>query len=238
MRVCGAPEPEPPRVRLTNVADAPGLRFVYQHSPTADKVLRRKRARAASRCSTTTATAGPTSSSPTARRRRRSKRRAPIYSNRLYRNDGGMRFTDVTNAAGVSRRGYAIGAAAGDFDNDGHVDLFVAGVARQPAASQSRRRAIRGRHEGRGHRQRRVRRRRRLVRLRQRRPARSPRRQLRAVVGRQEPVLRRRGPRESASIAIRASSRDCRTASTAIAATARSRTSRREPACRRTSARA
>ena len=53
---------------------------------------------------------------------------SPIYSNRLYRNDGGMRFTDVTTAAGLSGAGYAIGAAAGDFDNDGHVDLFVAGV--------------------------------------------------------------------------------------------------------------
>ena len=53
---------------------------------------------------------------------------SPIYSNRLYRNDGDMRFTDVTNAAGLSGAGYAIGAAAGDFDNDGHVDLFVAGL--------------------------------------------------------------------------------------------------------------
>jgi len=50
------------------------------------------------------------------------------YSNRLYRNDGGMRFTDVTDAAGVSGVGYAMGAAAADYDNDGRVDLFVAGV--------------------------------------------------------------------------------------------------------------
>jgi len=50
------------------------------------------------------------------------------YSNRLYRNDGGMRFTDVTETAGVSGVGYAMGAAAADYDNDGRVDLFVAGV--------------------------------------------------------------------------------------------------------------
>ena len=51
-----------------------------------------------------------------------------VYSNRLYRNDGNMRFTDVTAAAGVQGVGYAMGAAAADYDNDGHVDLFVAGV--------------------------------------------------------------------------------------------------------------
>ena len=50
------------------------------------------------------------------------------FANRLYRNDGGMRFTDVTEAAGVRGVGYAMGAAAADYDNDGDVDLFVAGV--------------------------------------------------------------------------------------------------------------
>lgn len=52
------------------------------------------------------------------------------YFNRLYRNDGAMRFTDVTAEAGVHGAGYSMGAAAGDYDNDGNVDLFVAGVFR------------------------------------------------------------------------------------------------------------
>ena len=52
------------------------------------------------------------------------------YSNRLYRNDGDGRFTDVTMQAGVPGAGYGMGVAAGDFDNDGNVDLFVAGVNR------------------------------------------------------------------------------------------------------------
>ncbi len=54
----------------------------------------------------------------------------PKYRNRLFRNDGNGVFTDVTAQAGVAGAGYDIGAAAGDYDNDGHPDLFVAGVHR------------------------------------------------------------------------------------------------------------
>ncbi len=50
------------------------------------------------------------------------------YWNRLFRNTGGLRFQDVTAKAGLEGAGYSIGAAAADFDNDGHPDLFVAGV--------------------------------------------------------------------------------------------------------------
>lgn len=50
------------------------------------------------------------------------------HFNRLFRNDGDMYFTDVTVEAGVAGDGYAMGAAAADYDNDGRVDLLVAGV--------------------------------------------------------------------------------------------------------------
>lgn len=54
----------------------------------------------------------------------------PEYYNRLYRNNGDGTFTDVTEQAGVKGSGYSMGVAAGDFDNDGWEDLFVAGVNR------------------------------------------------------------------------------------------------------------
>lgn len=49
------------------------------------------------------------------------------FHNRLFRNLGDFRFEDVTAKAGLAGEGFSFGAAAGDFDNDGHVDLFVAG---------------------------------------------------------------------------------------------------------------
>ncbi len=52
------------------------------------------------------------------------------YSNRLFRNAGGMRFKDVTEQAGLAGLGYSMAASAADFDSDGRVDLFVAGVGR------------------------------------------------------------------------------------------------------------
>ena len=55
---------------------------------------------------------------------------SPKFWNRLYRNDGNFHFTDVTERAGVAGTGYSMGSAAGDYDNDGHPDLFVAGVNR------------------------------------------------------------------------------------------------------------
>ena len=55
---------------------------------------------------------------------------SPKYWNRLYHNEGGLKFRDVTEQAGVAGAGYSMGAAAADYDNDGRPDLFVAGVNR------------------------------------------------------------------------------------------------------------
>ncbi len=50
----------------------------------------------------------------------------PSPGNVLYRNDGNGHFTDVTAASGTGDTGYGMAAAAGDYDNDGNQDLYVA----------------------------------------------------------------------------------------------------------------
>lgn len=45
--------------------------------------------------------------------------------NALYRNDGGWKFTDVTDISGTGDLGYGLGVAVGDYDNDGDPDIYL-----------------------------------------------------------------------------------------------------------------
>jgi hypothetical protein len=57
---------------------------------------------------------------------RRATNTAPTAA--LYRNDGAGRFDDVTQGSGLDISVYGMGIAVGDYDNDGHVDVFLTGV--------------------------------------------------------------------------------------------------------------
>lgn len=58
---------------------------------------------------------------------------APLPGDRLFRNDSQRdvegrwqwRFTDVTASAGIVATGYGMGVAVGDYNGDGHTDLYV-----------------------------------------------------------------------------------------------------------------
>src|SRR2546421_141470 len=55
----------------------------------------------------------------------RPAKRDPRFWNRLSHQKPDGTFEDVTERAGVRGEGYSMGAAAGDFDGDGFVDLYV-----------------------------------------------------------------------------------------------------------------
>ncbi len=63
----------------------------------------------------------------------RLSRSDPAYWNRLFRHNPDGSFTDVTERAGLHRAGdqnYGMGAAAGDYDNDGDPDLYITNFGR------------------------------------------------------------------------------------------------------------
>ncbi|MRR37962.1 VCBS repeat-containing protein, partial [bacterium] len=49
----------------------------------------------------------------------------PMPTSALYRNNRDGTFTDVTVQAGLDSPGYGMGCVVGDYDNDGHEDLFI-----------------------------------------------------------------------------------------------------------------
>jgi enediyne biosynthesis protein E4 len=56
------------------------------------------------------------------------QKNGPRFHNRLYHNNRNGTFTDVTEKAGVQGRGYEMGVAVADYNNDGLEDLYVVGV--------------------------------------------------------------------------------------------------------------
>src|SRR5579862_1678357 len=115
------------RIQFRNVAGASGLEFVLENDPTPEKRLIETMPGGVAAFDydgdgLTDIYFTNGASLPSL------EKSSPKYWNRLYRNIGGMKFQDVTQRAGVAGAGYSMAAAAADYDNDGRVDLFVAGV--------------------------------------------------------------------------------------------------------------
>ena len=73
-------------------------------------------------------------------------RRMPSVAapNRVFRNSGALRFTDVTTAWGLDRRGFSNGAVYADLDNRGTLDLVVNQINAPAAIYRNRGRAQTG----------------------------------------------------------------------------------------------
>ena len=118
-----APAAVPPRQSFTEIAEAAGVRFRHLAGRTPDKYMIETMGSGV--CfldydgdgdpDLYFVQSGPDPGTP-----------GPRPGNVLYRNDGKGHFTDVTASAHVGDTGYGMGCAAGDVDNDGDEDLFVA----------------------------------------------------------------------------------------------------------------
>ncbi len=73
------------------------------------------------------------------------------YPSQLFRNRGDGTFSDVAAAAGVTNDQFGKGVTAGDYDNDGDLDLYVSNHGPEPALPQRGQRHLhrRGRVRGR-----------------------------------------------------------------------------------------
>src|SRR5215472_14550616 len=48
----------------------------------------------------------------------------------LWHQDADLKFSDITASAGLTVKGWGMGVAVADFDNDGRLDIFVTGYGR------------------------------------------------------------------------------------------------------------
>ena len=225
------------RVTLKNVAQSAGITFVLDNSPTPEKHLS-KACPAASRSFDYD---GDGRARSVLHQRRgvagagQERRRATGIG--CIATTAAMRFTDVDRARRLAGDGYSMGAAAADYDNDGDIDLFVAGVGGNQLYRNTRRRTFEDVTGAAGHR--------RAANGRSAAAGSTTTTTAISISSSSTTWTGRRSRTVSAatrrarfaSTVIRATSRACRIASIATAATARSKTCRARRASRVTSAR-
>jgi len=117
-----------PTAKFTDITAASGVKFIHNNGATGDKLLPETMGSGVAILDFdndgdqdllfVNGTAWPGKAS---------QGRAPT-TQALYRNEGGAKFTDITAGSGLDISFYGMGVVAGDFDNDGLVDLFFTAV--------------------------------------------------------------------------------------------------------------
>ena len=126
VRVREMPVLEPPTVQFTDITREAGITFVHNNGATGDKLLPETMGGGCAffdfdgdgdQDLLLVGSKDWDWDEPTSRR----------SMSALYRNDGGT-FVDVTEDSGLDESYYGMGAAVGDYDNDGRVDVYVTTV--------------------------------------------------------------------------------------------------------------
>ncbi|MEJ7617034.1 MAG: VCBS repeat-containing protein [Pyrinomonadaceae bacterium] len=131
-RPTGPAVPQSPSpVTFTDVSARSGITFVDSSSPTSQKYLLETMGGGVAMFDydgdhrlDLFFTNGARLADPMPKGARPDKSEAQFW-NRLYRQKPDGSFADATERAGVRGTGYSMGAAAADYDGDGHVDLYV-----------------------------------------------------------------------------------------------------------------
>ncbi|MGB5621381.1 MAG: VCBS repeat-containing protein, partial [Gammaproteobacteria bacterium] len=122
-----APAPQPPAIPFTDITDAAGIRFRHDNGAAGERLLPETMGGGVAFFALdedalpdllfVNSTAWPWSDSD-----------SPDATPALYRNLGDGRFEDITAGSGVDQPIYGMGVAAGDYDGDGRIDLFLTAV--------------------------------------------------------------------------------------------------------------
>ena len=117
-----------PGVKFVDVTDAAGIKFVHTNAATGEKLLPETMGSGVAFLDYDGDGDQDLFFVNSAPWPGQEKAGSPPPTQALYRNDGKGHFEDVTAAAGLDLTFYGMGAAVGDYDNDGDPDLYVTGL--------------------------------------------------------------------------------------------------------------
>jgi len=123
-----APSQAPPPVSFTDITHAAGIDFVHVNGSTGEKLMPETIGSGAAFLDYDND--GDQDLLLVNSRWWPGEEREPAPTLAFYRNDGDGRFTDVTAEAGLKITCFGMGAAVGDYDNDGWTDLYITTLGR------------------------------------------------------------------------------------------------------------